>query len=277
MTTGAQYRLNPDPGFTPSQVERIAQLLDLAGASGLPETPLSIAHGGTAGATAAAALTGLGGANRLARTAVKTAATYTAAANEIVPADTTSNSITVTLPTAPVNGTLVGVRHIIVGAGNTVTVAAAGSDVFSRATGPTSATLSLAGQTLIVQYDSATSIWTPVGTDLPLAQLDLRYLTPTINNQTGTTYGLVLADASTLVTLSNASAIALTIPANASVAFPINTQIQILQLGAGQVTVGITTDTLHGTPGLKTRAQYSQATLTKITSTSWIAAGDLSA
>jgi hypothetical protein len=110
-----------------------------------------------------------------------------------------------------------------------------------------------------------------------LTALGAQPLTPTINDQTGTTYTLVLGDNGTLVTLSNGSAIALTVPANASVAYPINTQIQILQKGAGQVTVGITTDTLNGTPGLKTRAQYSMATLTKITATSWVLAGDLSA
>lgn len=98
-----------------------------------------------------------------------------------------------------------------------------------------------------------------------------------INNQTGTTYTTVLADAGALITLSNSGSIALTIDSNANVAFPIGTQIQILQLGAGQVTVGITADTLHGTPGLKTRAQYSQATLTKILVTTWVASGDLSA
>lgn len=110
------------------------------------------------------------------RTAVKTATTYTAAANELVPADTTSNSITVTLPTAPADKTVVGVRQIIKGGSNTVTISTAGSDVFSRAGGPTTATLTLAGQELICQYDSATSIWTPISDGYPLAQLDLRYL-----------------------------------------------------------------------------------------------------
>lgn len=98
----------------------------------------------------------------------------------------------------------------------------------------------------------------------------------TLNNQTGTTYTLVLTDKGKLITLNNASAITLTIPANASVAFPVGTQIELAQLGAGQVTVAITTDTLYSS-GSKTKltGQYSTAVITKITSTSWILAGDI--
>lgn len=111
----------------------------------------------------------------LVRTAVKTATTYTAAAQDLVPVDTTSNSVTVTLPTAPANGTLVGIRQIIRGGTNTVTVNTAGSDVFSRAGGPTAATLTLAGQEQIYQYDLATAIWTPISDGYPLSQIDLRF------------------------------------------------------------------------------------------------------
>lgn len=100
----------------------------------------------------------------------------------------------------------------------------------------------------------------------------------TINAQTGTTYTFVLADASKFVSLSNASAITLTVPTNASVAFPVGTRIDICQIGAGQVTVapagGVT---LNGTPGLKTRAQWSGATLIKRATDTWTIFGDLAA
>ncbi len=112
---------------------------------------------------------------RMTRTAVKTATTYTAAANELVPVDTTSNSVTITLPNAPVEGTTVGIRHIIRGGTNTITVNTAGSDVFSRTSGPTTAAITLPGQTLILLYDHANGIWTPVSDDSPLSQLDLRF------------------------------------------------------------------------------------------------------
>lgn len=99
----------------------------------------------------------------------------------------------------------------------------------------------------------------------------------TINNQTGTTYAPALVDINALVTLSNASAITVTIPANASVAFPIGSVIEFMWLGAGQPTFAITSDTLRATPGTKLRTQYSRASLIKIAATVWSLAGDLSA
>jgi len=101
-----------------------------------------------------------------------------------------------------------------------------------------------------------------------------------INNQTGTTYSIVLADAGYLVTLSNASAISVTIPTDVSVAFPIGTQILLMQLLAGQVTVSAVTPgttTVTGKNGLKTSGRYAVISLIKIASNSWIVAGDASA
>ena len=96
-----------------------------------------------------------------------------------------------------------------------------------------------------------------------------------INAQTGTTYTPVLADNGKLVTLSNASAITLTVPTNASVAYATGAQINIEQIGAGQVTiVGDTGVTVNGT-GTKLRTQYSAATLVKLGSDSWTLIGDL--
>jgi hypothetical protein len=97
-----------------------------------------------------------------------------------------------------------------------------------------------------------------------------------MNDQVGTTYTLALTDANNkMVTLNNAGAITLTIPANGSIAFPVGTVITLMAKGAGQVTVAITTDTLRATPGTKLRAQYSVATLVKIASTEWVLTGDV--
>lgn len=102
-------------------------------------------------------------------------------------------------------------------------------------------------------------------------------LPSTINAQTGTTYTLVLGDAADLITLSNSSAITLTVPPNSSVAFPVCSQVSLAQIGAGQVTVaGDTGVTVNATPGLKLRAQYSAATLIKTGTDSWLLVGDLS-
>jgi len=100
-----------------------------------------------------------------------------------------------------------------------------------------------------------------------------------INAQTGTTYQLALADAGYLITLSNAAAISVTIPTDASVAFPIGTQILLMQLqtGAGVVTVSAFTPgttSVVGKNGLKTSGQWAVISLIKIAANSWVVAGD---
>jgi hypothetical protein len=97
----------------------------------------------------------------------------------------------------------------------------------------------------------------------------------TLNAQTGTTYTPVLADNGKLVTLSNASAITLTVPLNASVAYATGAQINIQAIGAGQVTVvGDTGVTVNGT-GTKLRTQWSAATIVKTATDTWTLIGDL--
>ena len=100
-----------------------------------------------------------------------------------------------------------------------------------------------------------------------------------INAHTGTTYTTVLADDGKLITCSNAASIALTIPPNSSVAYGIGTQINIAQLGAGQVTItagaGVTLNSAGAK--LKTAAQYAVATCVKTYTNTWFVVGNLSA
>ena len=99
-----------------------------------------------------------------------------------------------------------------------------------------------------------------------------------INEQTGTSYTVALSDNGKLVTLSNAGAITVTVPTNDSAAYATGSQINLVQLGAGTVSVvGDSGVSVLGTPGLNFRAQYSSATLIKINTNSWLLAGDLSA
>jgi hypothetical protein len=91
-------------------------------------------------------------------------------------------------------------------------------------------------------------------------------------------YTLVLADKGKLVEMSNASANNLTVPLNSSVAYPVGSQINILQTGVGQTTVVATGGvTINATPGLKLRTQWSSATLIKRATDTWVLVGDLSA
>jgi hypothetical protein len=103
----------------------------------------------------------------------------------------------------------------------------------------------------------------------------------TFNAQTGTTYTFVLGDNGQMVTANNASAQTYTIPPNSSVAFPDGTQINIIQIGAGQVTFaqgsGVTIVSTGATAAApKLRAQYSSATLVKRSTDLWYVLGDIS-
>lgn len=94
----------------------------------------------------------------------------------------------------------------------------------------------------------------------------------TFNPQTGTTYTLVSTDVNKMVTLSNASAITLTIPNGI---FTTGQVINIQQIGAGQVTVaGDGTATFTGT-GTKLRAQYSAASIVCTGTNTFTLIGDI--
>ena len=100
----------------------------------------------------------------------------------------------------------------------------------------------------------------------------------TLNSQTGTTYTLVSADRGKLVSLANASPITLTIPTNATTAFPTGTRIDIIQTGAGQVTVGGAGVTINSKDSNKKLSeQGSAASLIKFATDTWWLVGDLSA
>jgi hypothetical protein len=91
-----------------------------------------------------------------------------------------------------------------------------------------------------------------------------------VNAQTGTTYTLVLTDAGKQVTTSNASGVALTIPLNSSVAFAIGVRIQVLNLGAGTLTVaGAGGVTVSAPNGDFTFTQYSTLILYKTGTDTW--------
>jgi hypothetical protein len=89
-------------------------------------------------------------------------------------------------------------------------------------------------------------------------------------------YTLVLSDKDKLIEMNSSSANNLTVPLNSSEAFPVGSQINILQTGTGQTTVAATSGvTINATPGLKLRARWSSATLIKRAENVWVLAGDL--
>ena len=100
-----------------------------------------------------------------------------------------------------------------------------------------------------------------------------------LNAQTGTTYTFVLGDDGKLCTFDNALSITATVPANSSVAYGIGTQINLMQLSAGQVTIAAAGGVTLRSEGskLKLKGQYAVGTCVKIASDTWVVVGNLSA
>jgi hypothetical protein len=88
-----------------------------------------------------------------------------------------------------------------------------------------------------------------------------------------------LTERDSLIEVSKATATTITIPTDATLNFPIGTSIDILQTGAGQVTIAPVsgTVTVNATPGLKLRTTWSSATLLKRAANTWVVFGDLTA
>jgi hypothetical protein len=100
----------------------------------------------------------------------------------------------------------------------------------------------------------------------------------TIDARTASYTLSALTERDSIIEISNASATTLTIPLNSSVAYPVGTTIDIIQTGAGQVTIGNAVGvTVNATPGLKLRTQWSSATLLKRATNTWLVYGDLTA
>jgi hypothetical protein len=95
-------------------------------------------------------------------------------------------------------------------------------------------------------------------------------------------YTAILTNNGQVVTMNVGSANTFSIPTNASVAFPIGTQINVLQIGTGQTTIQAVTS---GTTSIlstgasaaapKLRARYSAATCLKAGTDLWYVFGDI--
>lgn len=98
-----------------------------------------------------------------------------------------------------------------------------------------------------------------------------------INSQTAD-YTAVLADSGKTIlhAISDDNARTFTIPANASVAYPVGTVISFVNL-INTVTIAITSDTMYlandGATGSRTLAAYGMATAMKVSTTAWIISG----
>ena len=98
-------------------------------------------------------------------------------------------------------------------------------------------------------------------------------------NSKSADYTLVLADSGKHIfhPSSDASTRTYTIPANASVAYPIGTAVVFVNMTSQVVSIAITSDTMYlakdGTTGTRSLAQYGSATALKMTATTWLISG----
>jgi len=98
----------------------------------------------------------------------------------------------------------------------------------------------------------------------------------TINADTTTALTAALTDRGQTITMSNASANVLTIPANAAVAFDVGTVISVIMLGAGTTSItgdtGVTLNGVSAGSGAMS-AQYGGVSLLKTATDTWVASG----
>ena len=100
-----------------------------------------------------------------------------------------------------------------------------------------------------------------------------------LNTQSGTAITAALTDVGKLISFTSGTAVAFTIPANATVAFSVGDQLNVYQAGTATVTItpaATVTIRSSGTK-LKTNDQFSVATCIKIDTNEWIALGNLKA
>ena len=123
-----------------------------------------------------------------------------------------------------------------------------------------------------------------VGPTVPISSEELWYDTDEVSTpvlaaqaiatQAGTAYTLVYNDRYKMIIFSAATAITLTIPTYANVAYPLGTWMEIAQVGAGKLTVAGPGTNITVTPTPILRTLGSAARLLNIGTDTWLATGD---
>ena len=192
---------------------------------------------------------------------------------------TTTQTITLPVVTTLTQGWMF---HIINNSTGDLTVNSSGSNLagyieFSTATGTGSVVLSnsptLVTPALGTPASGNASNMTADGTD------SVGFKNVPINSQSAA-YTAVLADSGKAIfhPSTDANARTFTIPANASVAYPLGTVLTFLNMTSQVVSIAITSDTMYlagtGTTGTRSLAQYGMASAIKMTSTTWLISGN---
>ncbi len=200
-------------------------------------------NAGTQGTTGAT-----GPITQLSLTSVKTS-NYSANPNDLVACDISSGSFTVTLPTAPTDKTIIGVK-IVVGNSATfgyqLTIASGGSDVFDITGGTTTQSLSLVNQAITYIYNASGGIWIAIQGNLPRSRISVNRVVAQ-----NTTYAAISGDI--VLATAGVGGWTLTLPAAS-----LGNQVFIKKIdnGAGTITVTPASGTIDGVSSIGLIVQY---------------------
>ena len=204
--------------------------------------------------------------------------------------DASSNTVAINLPSIGTGNDGLSYTVEVLDVSNAITLVRDGSDTINGVSGNYTGLVEVGQVIQIIADDGTPDNWIVVQTsalkvDDTTVELSGRTIqvkdngiTPakvagSIQDQSGTTYTLVLGDAFKTVSLDNASAVAVTVPLNSSVAFSTSDRIDFINEGAGQVTVsgasGVTINDTDG--GGFTIDQYGGASIIKVGTDAWIA------
>ncbi len=132
----------------------------------------------------------------------------------------------------------------------------------------------LAGKAIITVLSTTLA---PPGVVIDSGTIGEEHATFAVENFTGTTKNLVVADNLKFIVMDNAAAQSVVIPENSSEAFPIGAEMEFLREGVGTVTFSTSgAAVLESRSGLVAiNAQFSAVALKKIDTDEWRLFGDL--
>lgn len=176
------------------------------------------------------------------------------------------------------------ITGVLKGNGTAISAATAGTDYVAPGTATTftadqtfnSTRLKLAGSTSGTSTLNAQAVAGTTTYTLPPAAGTLGYVNAPQTSGGASAYTLVLADQGNHVIFTGGSTATLTVPTNASVAFPVGTTILVVNDNSGNLTISgasVTFQLANGATGNRTVATKGLATCLKTATDTWYVSG----
>lgn len=204
--------------------------------------------------------------------------------------DATAGTVTINLPAIGTSdGILFGFE--VANADNAITIVRDGTDTINNVAGNYSGLVNVGDIIHFIGDDNSPDNWlatligrmtagnglSSTGNALSVDLEVVSAVTRTVEADTSTALTLALTNAGNVVTMNNAAANVVTIPANATVAVPVNSQVDGMMLGVGVTSItaaaGVTLNgVVAGTAAIS--AQYAGWTLLKVATDEWVLTGN---